>query len=490
MLRCPYCYAEAKEEMRFCRHCGAPLTAAMLIVLPDTDRILEELETHFTEASAAFRTIAQLFISKPDGDRNEQIACFNKSCHYAEAFRKAAKMCRKYRNNPAEPERRHSAVDETVRSGDLSEEIRMCGRRIEQIRKECLQLKQCGAEYEHLASGFSGLCSQVKDFLETVSETKQRKPAVPSPSFCVEERAVPPSFAAPAAQAERKPSLFRRLFQKKDKRDSRPPEPPAISEVQFSAVLPEVFVKECYTEIELIMYEEVFRSVVDQSGRRSGQRMQTVTSGILEVAKHTSVRIELKAADPQITGAEVEQFWYGKYSRFQFHVYVPEDYRKPQILFTAAIFFDGVPAARLEFTAEVTASDVQKPQILRKDIMSAFVSYASPDRNQVISIVRGMKTIRPDLNIFLDVASLRSGEYWQDALRTAIDARDVLFLFWSQNAKESKWVDFEWRYALERKGVDAIEPVPIEPPEVCRPPCELEMKHFNDALLYIMKNKN
>lgn len=41
---------------------------------------------------------------------------------------------------------------------------------------------------------------------------------------------------------------------------------------------------------------------------------------------------------------------------------------------------------------------------------------------------------------------------------------------------------------MKNKGVDSIEPVPIDPPESCPPPDELSRKHFNDKLLYIINS--
>lgn len=69
-----------------------------------------------------------------------------------------------------------------------------------------------------------------------------------------------------------------------------------------------------------------------------------------------------------------------------------------------------------------------------------------------------------------------------------IDKRDILFLCWSKYARDSKWVDAEWRYAFKNKGPDSIEPVPIDPPGSCPPPDELSRKHFNDKLLYIINS--
>ncbi len=67
-----------------------------------------------------------------------------------------------------------------------------------------------------------------------------------------------------------------------------------------------------------------------------------------------------------------------------------------------------------------------------------------------------------------------------------IEKRDVLFLCWSHFARDSKWVEEEWRYAFDQKGADGIEPLPIELPSQCPPPEELKHKHWNDRLLYII----
>ena len=132
----------------------------------------------------------------------------------------------------------------------------------------------------------------------------------------------------------------------------------------------------------------------------------------------------------------------------------------------------------------------QKIQITREDVTSAFVSYASQDRKRVAMIIQGMRKARPDMDIFFDVDSLRSGDNWEKALWKEIDSRDLLYLCWSKFARDSKWVNAEWHYALEHKGIECIEPVPIDPPSDCPPPQELNQKHFNDRMLYFINSKN
>jgi len=91
------------------------------------------------------------------------------------------------------------------------------------------------------------------------------------------------------------------------------------------------------------------------------------------------------------------------------------------------------------------------------------------------------------LDVFVDVDALRSGRHWQDQIRREIESRDVFFLFWSRAARASEWVEWEWRCALERRGLDFIDPVPLEPPDLAPPPPELSELHFNDKWLAFMR---
>jgi hypothetical protein len=100
--------------------------------------------------------------------------------------------------------------------------------------------------------------------------------------------------------------------------------------------------------------------------------------------------------------------------------------------------------------------------------------------------VQGIQKAAPALEIFLDVISLRSGQYWEQELRRIIPSNDVFYLFWSEKARGSDWVEKEWRCALETRGLDFIDPVPLVSPERVPPPPELASKHFNDALLTFM----
>ena len=263
------------------------------------------------------------------------------------------------------------------------------------------------------------------------------------------------------------------------------PESVSVSEVQFSAIAPKEITKGDYAMIDIAVYEEAYRHIVDRIIEEADSPVKETFGGVGQVRQGTEITVRLSSPDVEIWDDEESAVWNGKYLHFNFVIDVPVNYAKRQILLIATVYFDGVIATRLKMLAHCSTMREQKLSITREDVLRAFVSYASPDRSRVATIIQGMKKARPDMDVFFDVESLRSGEDWERTLHREIEGRDVLFLCWSRNAKASHWVEVEWRYAMALKGLDAIEPVPLESPDVCPPPPELNGKHFNDrALLY------
>lgn len=257
-----------------------------------------------------------------------------------------------------------------------------------------------------------------------------------------------------------------------------------LSEVQFSAITEKKAEKGEYFSIDIIMYEDEFRHIVDE---RLGAAVKETRSGYHRVGENAKIKVVLSSKDIEIDDCVEKRIWKGRYLEFGFVVEIPEAYAKKQVLFNACVYINDLIATRLKFFVDINTCGKQGTQINREDITSAFMSYSSYDRNKVALLVQGMKRVRPDMDIFFDVETLRSGQRWEDMLKLEIDRHQTLLLCWSKAASNSKWVDFEWRYALERKGEEYIEPIPIDPPEVCPPPEELNKKHFNDKLVYVIK---
>jgi hypothetical protein len=194
----------------------------------------------------------------------------------------------------------------------------------------------------------------------------------------------------------------------------------------------------------------------------------------------------LKIADPTDT-----IFWDGEPTSASFIVEVPETIKPDAISGQAFISVDGLRLAKVVFLISVAAAEDQQyvDQSSTCEIVhTAFASYASKDRDDVLSRIQGMQKINPDLDIFLDVLSLRSGDDWATKLNEQVPSKDVFYLFWSAHAAQSEWVEKEWRLALEKRGIDYIDPVPMTNPQDAPPPKELKALHFNDRYLAHIEN--
>ena len=82
---------------------------------------------------------------------------------------------------------------------------------------------------------------------------------------------------------------------------------------------------------------------------------------------------------------------------------------------------------------------------------------------------------------------LRSGSHaerrFQAQLAAEIAARDVFLLFWSRNARASKWVLWEFETARVKPGLNAILPMPLKDPTLAPLPPGFEDKHLRDRFM-------
>jgi len=188
--------------------------------------------------------------------------------------------------------------------------------------------------------------------------------------------------------------------------------------------------------------------------------------------------------------------WRGEPCACQFTVTAPAALAGTSVHPRVLVLVDSVPVGSLTFALKVTA---RKPKACEAGLRGdqarrynyAFLSYASPDRAEVIKRAQGIKV--GGTNFFNDLLSLEPGERWEKRLYQEIDRCDVFYLFWSSKAKESDWVMKETEYALARRaasddGSPDIIPVIIEgpPPPPPPPPESLKDIHFNDWMLYVL----
>lgn len=208
--------------------------------------------------------------------------------------------------------------------------------------------------------------------------------------------------------------------------------------------------------------------------------------GPFKIERGTTLFVRLKFTDLHVDSPEDVILWDGEIGNASFEVAIPSETAEGVKSGLVSVHWEGglqiarVPLQILVAAKAVpTASTTQPIHHIRK----AFASYANPDRDEVLRAIQGMQKIAPDLDVFLDVVELRSGEDWEKRLWQVIPESDVFYLFWSAAAKASPWVEKEWRCALTSRGDEFIDPFPLVSPEEVRPPEELSKKHFNDWIL-------
>lgn len=219
-------------------------------------------------------------------------------------------------------------------------------------------------------------------------------------------------------------------------------------------------------------------------GESVGQKMG------VPIERGTLITISLDIPDLAVRDPVDHLVWCGEPANASFQITVPKHLSHGDYLGTAKIAASGIPIARIDLglsiTNEVypeTPAEFKRRITIASRTKTAFASYASEDRAEVLSRIQGMKKIAPDLDIFIDSISLRAGDDWKQQLESVVPNRDTFFLFWSRFAKESAWVEREWKLALAKRGIDYIDPVPLVDPDIVPPPRRLRKLHFGDAYL-------
>jgi pSer/pThr/pTyr-binding forkhead associated (FHA) protein len=197
----------------------------------------------------------------------------------------------------------------------------------------------------------------------------------------------------------------------------------------------------------------------------------------------------------EIPGFKIQEpidtiIWNETATNASFLVDIPNNIKTGNYPGKVVIQFQGISIAKVTFIINIASTAnsnyINYPTTLRYP-QSAFASYASENREEVLSRIQGMKKIVPNLDVFIDLFSLRSGEDWQAKLEEHVPTKDIFYLFWSKFAASSAWVEREWRLALDRRGISYIDPVPLDEPDKASPPQELNSLHFSDAYLTYIK---
>jgi len=238
-----------------------------------------------------------------------------------------------------------------------------------------------------------------------------------------------------------------------------------------------------------MMYLENDYQRADRESAAVADRTKSASSSVFQATRGQQFRIVLQSPDVELDCEPQQLLWNGKFATADFEAYLPEEYDRRQLRLRGRVYSENAVLTDLKLILQIGAVQSQDIVCEKVRLQSAFISYASADRDKVVARIQGIQLARPDMELFFDVNSLRRGENWEQRLYREIASRDLFYLFWSRNAANSEWVQNELRYALEHKSQDYIEPIPLEDPETCPPPQSLMCKHFNDWTLRYLNNR-
>ena len=264
------------------------------------------------------------------------------------------------------------------------------------------------------------------------------------------------------------------------------PESPRIDLVTFSLTGPSVLTPGKSAAVIVWAHLDRHLAEVERRARREiGADIHVQGKSGVRVPQGAGLTVRLQVPELGVADPEDDLAWDGDIANARFLVTPPKDAASGSYPGRATIHLGGAQIAKLAFTLEVGGSTgpVGAIPTRQRRHHTAFASYASADREEVLARLQGMKKVAPHLDVFIDVLSLRSGRRRAQRLEEEIRARDVFYLFWSLAASRSEWVDKEWRTALRLRGIEYIDPFPFAAPDHAPPPPELAELHFNDWLL-------
>ncbi|HEX8922442.1 MAG TPA: toll/interleukin-1 receptor domain-containing protein, partial [Pyrinomonadaceae bacterium] len=239
--------------------------------------------------------------------------------------------------------------------------------------------------------------------------------------------------------------------------------------------------------------EELAREADDAARAR-------ITSKLKKTIKRgTELKFHLTMPGLEIDEPSQSCVWEGEPVCAQFGVTIPQDRKPGNIIATVIVSEASIPIGHLKFKFKIAGSASQDAAVPANQPVAAgnltrykqaFISYASPDRAEVLKRVQMLNLVK--VKFFQDLLTLEPGDNWEQLLYKYIDESDVFYLFWSQAASKSEWVKKEIVYALKRKAgneesAPEIVPVIIEGPPAVKPPEDLAFLQFNDKFMYFIQ---
>jgi hypothetical protein len=265
---------------------------------------------------------------------------------------------------------------------------------------------------------------------------------------------------------------------------------PAEERLAFTAGYPGTMLPEQWYSLLIYLHlaerEAEARTLLDKRATALQMKPSTLSqAAISKLRRGTILRLEPRAEGIEFNPSVQEVIWYEDIQEVSFRLRTKADAAGKFLSGNVGIHAEGVLIALLPITIHARAPG-EAPDENQLSIGSArtfervFASYSTQDSAIVDACVAAYQAL--GIYVYIDKEGLRSssGQRFWPILKDFIRQSDVLQLYWSRSAKESQYVEQEWRYAyslLNSKGDQFIHPVTWER-EMPKPPPELADRHF------------
>ncbi|MCB9234741.1 MAG: toll/interleukin-1 receptor domain-containing protein [Bacteroidia bacterium] len=213
----------------------------------------------------------------------------------------------------------------------------------------------------------------------------------------------------------------------------------------------------------------------------------------IDLAKNDALTFELQVDDFEIEDSVQQIIWKERTDSVQYEIEVPREMLGKNLIGKLIISRKGIPIGHIRFKTEVgedgsVIHPVPAQPLTMQRYKYAFISYSSKDRDKVLYRVQMLKGMK--INFFMDFESIDPGVPWEPKITEELNKADVFYLFWSDNAAASRWVNEEINFVVRKKQDNSENPPEIMPVIIQKPapaPPEL-LRHlqFNDKMLYFM----
>ena len=198
------------------------------------------------------------------------------------------------------------------------------------------------------------------------------------------------------------------------------------------------------------------------------------------------VRVTLAGAHLVVEPAVQEFVWEGKLHAVDFDVRVVGDFEedtdtrlKFDVFLVGVPDCEAVPVARLRLPLTIRPRRNWLGRLFPTRVQfaaqpafqSAFASYDTADWPDVLIRLDAIQQ-HTGMQFFYECLSRGPREKRKSFLAAQIAEQDLFLLFWSRHAAVSSAVEWEWRTALDLKGLDAMQAQRLEPEPLL--PAELE----------------